>query len=64
MDPRDYSDDIKQIEKEFKIAELKRAGFNIEDLLKAGQKKKLKEAVFEFTRKAMPDLPPEIKFKI
>eukprot|EP00040_Diaphanoeca_grandis_P009292 m.48324 g.48324 ORF g.48324 m.48324 type:complete len:558 (+) comp20708_c0_seq1:201-1874(+) len=63
VEPRDYNDDIKKIEKEFKIAELKKAGVDIEGLLRAGQKKKLQQSVFEFQSKAapvLPELPPVV----
>ena len=38
VDSGAYNDDIKAIEKEFKIAELKKAGIDINNLLKVGQK--------------------------
>lgn len=38
VDSGEYNDDIKAIEKEFKIAELKKAGIDINNLLKIGEK--------------------------
>ena len=48
----DYNDDIKAIEKEFKIAELKKAGIDINNLLKMGQK--LPPIAAVSTRTALP----------
>ena len=52
VDSGAYNDDIKAIEKEFKIAELKKAGIDINNLLKIGQK--LPPVAAVSTRTALP----------